>query len=487
MAASLGWHLTKFAPLAPDVKDLETVRRGAVHRIMRQTPPITRNVARRIRAFVRVWIRKNVRQLGPETDTTIETWLNNSNYTEARKAELRRASEMIPPDRRIYKNKSFCKHEYYDVPKHARWINSRSDKFKTLTGPVFKQIEKVLYDLPYFIKKIPVDERAAYIEQYLGRSDGLYIATDYTCYESALVPKIMKIVEIQLYNWVTKRLPCHREFMDYVTHGLTSLQRCSQRTDLSKVKVETYCRMSGDMCTSLGNGFTNLMIAKYVARECGWDVCEGVVEGDDGLFLVDGQRPVVQDFANCGFFIKSDFSREVGEAGFCQMYHTHESQTNLVDPRKMLLRGGWSMASSMHGGPRVRKELSRAKAFSQLMEAPTNPITSSMSRWVIRSTAGVSPRVDRSDPEWWWWNQLSGNIQRALDWSKTGPTMAQRCLVERKFGVSVKCQFDLEAYFDSLPPRLQPIDHPAIDELFGSWESYAATFLTETCRKGEPI
>lgn len=38
-------------------------------------------------------------------------------------------------------------------------INSRSDAFKAFSGPFFKAIEKVVYEMPEFIKHTPVPDR----------------------------------------------------------------------------------------------------------------------------------------------------------------------------------------------------------------------------------------------------------------------------------------------------------------------------------------
>ena len=75
-------------------------------------------------------------------------------------------------------------------------------------------------------------------------------------------------------------------------------------------------RMSGEMNTSLGNGFSNLMFMAFVCEKLGLN-CNGVVEGDDGLFAFNGNTPSASDFTKYGFNIKLDVHSEISTASFC--------------------------------------------------------------------------------------------------------------------------------------------------------------------------
>jgi hypothetical protein len=385
----------------------------------------------------------------------------------------------------MYLNKSFIKREFYDEPKHARWINSRSDSFKALTGPIFHLIEKEVFKGRHFVKYIPVAERSHYVKNYLEKTGHLYMATDHTSFEAHIIPVIMKTIEMQVYAYMTKNLKDHGIFMKALLEGLVKKQHCFANNSCSQVKNQTFARMSGDMCTSLGNGLTNLLVMKFVASELKWAECEGVVEGDDGLFRVDGIVPTSEHFAALGFTIKADLTDRIGDAGFCQIYFSEDCSENIVNPGKIMLRGGWTMSSALHGGDKILRNLSRAKAFSILCEAPRNPITRSMARWILRSTEGEVLRFDETE-KWWSEQCLSDGMLSRIKQSEDGPTPGMREFVSNKWNISVLDQLHIENYFDSLQ-GLQPIRDPVVKRVVSSqWTIWSWNHLVVKCHAGEP-
>jgi hypothetical protein len=482
LARSLGWHVEGHSPLGPDVTHAENFVRGAKHRINRKVPWIDKVNYRSFRSFVRLWLRRNLTPLDEDTDVSIEGWLEKTKYTLARKEELRKAN--LQEDRNMHLNKSFIKREFYPCPKHARLINSRSDRFKAKTGPTFHQIEDKVFDLPYFVKKIPVKDRSAYINNLLYRPGNRYMATDHTSFEAHIMPNIMRICEMQLYSYMTKKLKNRDEFLTLICDGLLDEQICVQNGKMYKGKVKTHARMSGDMCTSLGNGFTNLMVMFFIAYRKGWRECEGVVEGDDGLFRITGDTPTEDDFSEIGFTVKAEIHNRIGEAGFCQIYNSEDSLENLVQPQKLLLRSGWTMSPMLHGSEKIMASLSRSKAYSILAEAPTNPITASMAKWILRSTVGSNLRWDRN--ETWWADQcMSANMQDILRLSDKGPTIGQRRFVQWKWNIGVETQLRIERYFDNLD-GIQPIRDPDVIEIVSdTWSIWSWTHMIEKCHKGE--
>lgn len=75
--------------------------------------------------------------------------------------------------------------------------------------------------------------------------------------------------------------------------------------------------MSGDMCTSLGNGFSNKMKAEFLAYKAGGTI-DGFVEGDDGLFVTNFELRS-SDYEKLGFTIKIEEIADPCEASFCGM------------------------------------------------------------------------------------------------------------------------------------------------------------------------
>jgi hypothetical protein len=245
-----------------------------------------------------------------------------------------------------------------------------------------------------------------------------------------------------------------------IVDALSGVQRCKMRTAHAK----GHARMSGDMCTSLGNGFTNLMLALFAAQEYGWaSEVAGVVEGDDGLFRADGPVPPESFYARLGFIIKLEQSEDLGKAGFCQTYFdsNDEFPQNVVNPLKFLGKAGWTTSSAKHGGKGVLRQLAVAKAFSLLFMAPNGPVISSLARWVLRCNPGVPVR----ESEDWWEREMfrSSSVQTCLAISKIPPTDGQRRLVEDLWGLSIADQIEIENYFDSRT-TMGPIDHPTVYE-----------------------
>lgn len=107
--------------------------------------------------------------------------------------------------------------------------------------------------------------------------------------------------------------------------------------------------MSGDMCTSLGNGISNYLLAKFLVERKGGQL-RGVFEGDDGLFsttvLLDEK-----DYEKLGFTIKIERVDDPTRASFCGMIYTKSGEV-VRDPRKVFQNFGWT-SSCIHGGRKV--------------------------------------------------------------------------------------------------------------------------------------
>lgn len=236
--------------------------------------------------------------------------------------------------------------------------------------------------------------------------------------------------------------------------------------------------MSGDMCTSLGNGFTNLMIWLFWAREKGLrdDQVDGVVEGDDGLFRIDGPAPTVLDFERMGFRAKIEHSCDIGKAGFCTMYFDTEVFENVTNPAELLADFGWTHSQSMQGKPRIMLELLRAKADSLEAELPGAPIVGSLVNYVRRCVGEGRRRFEGPGGEKSYWERRLNDTPRGL--RPVAP--ATRALVEQLFGVTEFEQRTIESYLDHLN-TLHELDHPCIlaimrPEWFCYYDRYCGSF-----------
>lgn len=215
-----------------------------------------------------------------------------------------------------------------------------------------------------------------------------------------------------------------------------------------------------------------------------------VVEGDDGVFRLDGPALTRADFTRLGFSIKLERESDLGRLGFCQLFFADPADGNVVEPYKFLVEGGWTNSQAMDGGTDKMEALALAKAYSCLAEAPRNPVTSKMALWVIRATKGVRPAPADSFPDKWWMSQcLSGNLEKCFNDAQLGPSMRQRLLVEEKWKISVREQVEIEDYFDA-QETLHPINLSVALKVVSRerpWNCWAWQTLLDPVRRGSRV
>jgi len=280
--------------------------------------------------------------------------------------------------------KAFVKCEVYSAFKPPRMIFPRTDKVKVYCGPFFHTIEEQLYKLSgpiRFVKLTPVPERPALVASLNGIG-GYTFVSDFKAFESHFTKEIMEAIECQLYKYV---ILDHRK-AEFICSFLTGVNRI-RMSNGCKVDVQAR-RMSGDCCTSLGNGFTNMILALFLAHTKNTFV-RGFVEGDDGLF-VTGQPFTTRDYADCGFTISITVIHDACHGSFCGIICTEDGEI-IRDPRRFLSSFGWT--HSLPGcGSKILDQLLRAKALSAVYETPNCPIVGVLAREALKVTRGVTPR-----------------------------------------------------------------------------------------------
>lgn len=447
---SLGAHVEGFACPHPDMTHVPTIVAGVRKRFACAPPAPNRAMRRRLRTFVRKWLKANLVPLRPDTDLSTDTWLESTNYTQRRKAELRQLdSEVLSLYSDIKKFTtvhSFIKDEVYPEYKHARPINSRHDAFKVKTGPTFKAIEKEVFSLPNFIKKVPVPDRPQYIMDYLYREGSVYYVSDYTAFEANFTQDLMECCEFELYEYMTQLLPNHDEFMSLMRDVIGGRNVCR----FKNVRVEINAtRMSGEMNTSLGNGFSNLMFMLFVCEEVGCKDVRGVVEGDDGLFALRGVPPTASDFAKLGLMIKPEVHHHLNEASFCGMIFDVEDLVVITDPREVLATTGWGSGKMATRRRADRMALLRCKALSMAHQYAGCPILQEFSRYLLRVTRGfnISRIVNSRMLSGWERDQLFTALHDERGIVEREVKDNSRELVSRRYGISAVDQLAMEAYF----------------------------------------
>lgn len=459
----------------PDQYDTATTLAGILKRAASKHPDPDPEKLQRLRVFVKNWLEKNLVPLSPDSDTSVERWLEHCNYPAWRKEELKRKHDAIVDrlSKSLWKAKCFIKDETYPIPKHARAIYSRTDEYKTIVGPIFKLIEEQVYKLPQFIKHIPVANRPQYIVNYLN-TRGKAAATDYTSFESLFIPEIMQAVEMQLYLYMSQYLDRFAEF-EFHLQALTEDQDCVFRD----ITVELpSCRLSGDMCTSLGNGFSNLMFALFVLEEEGCTDVRIVVEGDDGLMTYNGPRVDADKFAQLGLTIKLQDHDRIETASFCGIIFDEEELINIDDPRDAIATLGWGSAQYSLAKRSKKRSLLRCKSLSLAHQYPGCPIISELAHYGLRVTRGHDIRhLGANTRNTWYRDQLLAAIKDEKNIPKKEPGPRSRALVEEMYGIKIEWQLKIEEYLRNKQDDT-PLNCPYIDLIMpDEWRDYADGFV----------
>jgi len=358
------------------------------------------------------------------------------------------------------------KDETYGEFKAPRTINSRSDQCKVLFGPFFHAIETKLFKLKWFIKYVPVKQRAQFISNYVNQPGAKIISTDFSQFEAHFKREIMETIEFQLYDYMVQNVPGGIEFMQLVRKYIGGTN------DIAFKNINVYCdatRMSGEMNTSLGNSFTNLMIMLFSAQELGWISTKGTVEGDDGLFTYFGDLPPENWFNNLGWNIKLVPSDKISTASFCGLLFDEIDQQIITDPIKVVNNMGWLSRDYCHASDRLIKRILKCKSLSFLYQYSGCPIVHSLAKYFLRATNSSRTKM----PNDWANNSYDRNYYIKIlaelkdNWDlyiNETPTYRTRLLFEQMYKITVPQQVAIEKYFDSLN-ELTPLNSPLLEPL----------------------
>lgn len=472
VAVSLGCNIVGGSFPHADPTHPPTVLAGVLKRVATNPPPPITSLITEFTSFIIMFVNKNFSPIESDADTSVKTWLSGTAYPEWRRKQLLNVAELNSHTEHMrflksnLENKCFMKDEGYEKFKHCRGIYSRVDNFKVRVGPIFKLMENIVYKHPSFIKHIPVDKRAAYIHEKLFEDGRKYIATDYTAFESHFTKELMIACEFVLYEHMVKNLEEGPEFLRLLRAGLLSTNRCR----FSHFKIDIpQSRMSGEMNTSLGNGFTNFMVFIFLAKKLGNARYDCVIEGDDCLGYVDKNPPSSSDYQKMGFNIKIEIHDKLSNASFCGLIFNPEDYIAICNPHKVLCNTGWISAKYRNSSYKTRLKLLRGKALSMLHQYAGVPIIQSFAQYLLRVTKGSHYKFVC----YWEAKYVDLNAVARPIMSST------RNLMEEVFCYTVFEQLELEHYFDSLT-TLQQIDHPLIlDRISHDQAIYDAVYVRE--------
>jgi len=443
-----------------------------------------------LKEFIQAYCTKNFKPLPANADLSFETWLSKTPYPAWRKAALTKVFSNLQEKplnlKKISNVNSFMKKETYPEYKYPRGINSRSDEFKCIFGPYIKAMEEVIYSHPAFIKHVPVRERASYVDEYIYAPGHVYMATDYSQYESHFTKEIMEHIEFVVYKHLMSN-NTNNNFLACLKI-ISGTNECSFRA--FKVALAA-TRMSGEMNTSLGNGVSNFFLTLFVLFKRGYTIDEirTVVEGDDGLTRVDPKNiPTSDDFERLGFTIKIEVYSQISDASFCGLVYDPTDKQTITDPRDVLQNFYW-LDALRYGKASNRRllELMRCKALSALYQYPGCPIIKAMAGHMLRLTKTVRHATH-------WVNAYDSLIDlEAIRYLTTDLKtlrddnvdlllglpigIGSRLLVESKYKLDIRTQLRLELHFTT-SNKMEPInDYAVVEAVTYSARHYYDTYV----------
>lgn len=480
-AVCLGPAVRGAARPRADFKDGFSQVFGAAKRVCKEPHRRSRDTARRFAIFVQKWVKKNVSPLPPGTSLDVDEYLDSTNYSAARKSALKVAYESHHPaimDRHFREARCFIKDESYGEYKAPRWIMSRPDEFKVRYGPYVWQAEKVLYARYEFVKHLTPTERLAKMQE-MDLTGVLKFGTDHTAFEAAITPETMRICEFALMDHLYKYHEGYRYLrrLENEVIGRPNHLRCSNAL-IGKVGA----RMSGDNCTSLGNGFTNLMAILFAAFENQSEIAFCQVEGDDGLYVPTGRASTSEDYARNGFDVKMEVAESSCEAGFCGLVADPVALEAITDPVKVLLNFGWASRQYTLAGRKRLDALIRSKALSYAYMYPSCPIVSTLCRRMLELTRHVTFYQLLKTVK----GQKVSEYQRSITLRAISsepalrePSPLTRVLVFRKYGITVSEQKDMERRLSSAGLGWLPIPDWFMAYVSADCLDYYSRFVVE--------
>jgi hypothetical protein len=379
-----------FTPLHADIYDPATMLAGALHRQAAATPPVNRITLRAFRSFIQHFLHSNYQSLRPDEILDFESCLETTTYSGAEKRRLREAyatSCKYPLGHglpfKFRRGKAFGKQEFYEDVKHARGICGRHVVFKARYLQYIRAIEKRAFRLPYFAKGLTWDEIAQKLVSSL-RLDGVIFENDFVSFECSFSYDVKQVCELALVRFFLCN--CAPEVYKELREDARGIEMVYR---WFKLYVEGK-RVSGDLWTSLGNGFTNLMLILFTLFQNGFTHKQLtlLVEGDDSVGQVFGRLPnFTQTFRELGFLAKVEVRSSVQETNFC---HTRVTPYGKVmsDASRVVPRFFWAHAKYANHSTDHLRMLLRARAQSLAVKDSSTPILWALLEYALRASEG---------------------------------------------------------------------------------------------------
>lgn len=398
-------------PIHADTSDPHTVIHGMIKRLFKDTEitPV-RKLLTEFRKFVWNYMRIHFDPIPETAKIDLESWLLRTSYTELEKENLRSTWREVFeqfPDMKVSDDQwlehfyidAFPKEEEFEEMKECRGIYARSDVGKCYFGPFAKLMEDIIYytdkkpSIIEFAKKIKPDQLISWLETEMSEYQ-TYIQTDFSSFEGSFSPIFMRSCELVMYSFLLQNY--RNVYQTFKKLAGTNLIHTKFFTATIKG-----CRMSGEMTTSLSNGFSNKMIHLFLAHKHGYKLAKGIVEGDDGVFAFRGKDvPSEKNYSDLGFKIKIEVKRHLWDTKFCSVVFEQLSRSKIYNPTEFLMRLNWSCnpkASTLKAGR--RRKLLVLKCLSYLAQFPNCPVISPICYGLLSK---INIKIDKKFAESIW-------------------------------------------------------------------------------------
>lgn len=445
---------TPAIPPKPDITHPHSQILGVSKRMAYSPPVYDRKMRRKFRKFVRKWLRQNMTPIDPSEDFDFETWLSSTNYPEWRKEEIRKAYPTDPYNfdevsQKIFKNLDinlFTKEEYYPEYKHFRGIWARSDIAKGIMGPFFRIIEKKLFSLPYFIKKVPKNERPKYINDFMNSNILNFQGTDYTSFESLFTTDMMDDCEFELYRYMSAMNPKAQLICRYIFRILATTNIAKNKFFTVRVDAK---RMSGEMNTSLGNGFSNLMFLLFACHYYKREFSGPIIEGDDALIGLNESIPK-EYYTKMGLNVKMEHVEEISYGSFCGLVYDPVELINIRDPCEPLCTTTWVTKKYAFCSTAKYYSLLRSKSLSLMFEYPGCPILYKYGQKIFELLSEFEIKLRFEDSYKYERALLAYDayINNTIPYKEVG--QRTRLLMEKMYNISVATQLRIEKEIDEM-------------------------------------
>ena len=484
MQVSSGCHLSGVALPHNDTRDALSLAVGGLNRVCTQLPLPKSSVYQEFVAFSRKFLTETFTPLPSDSHFDHKEWLFSRPYPLKKKQQM--WEEWISCfgrlEERDYQFGAFSKDEDYVKWTWNRLINAPSDVTKVFFGPIISRIEEQVYASPWFIKKVPVRDRPRFLKEMRARLSAIcdMSDSDFESFECSFTAQQKEAIELWFTKYMTQYLPCAESWNNDFRHWVAS-QISVIINKFFTITMEETSRFSGELTTSLFNGIMNVCVHEFLAHKSGQKVVF-VVEGDDCLAVWEKKAPVDDDYEQLGFAVKLNTHADLETTSFCGQVFADEDEAVLTDPRYVLAGIGWIPHRYVHARQGVHKSLLRAKAWSCGYQYQGCPILSSLSRYLLRVTAGADARKAFEHLDLYKAEFLLEAMRNFDPTSReelnTPIGISSRLLVEQLYGIPVAVQIQYETYFDNCSV-IQPI--PCwLDNVAPSWIECWDDYVRET-------